>query len=65
MAILLIPLQISFRRLYMMLVFVQTCRLRRFKDDLDNQCININECFAVADYDKGIIALEKGKRDSF
>ena len=38
-------------------------RLRRFKNDLDIQCININECFAVADNDKGIIALEKGKRD--
>ena len=40
-------------------------RLRRFKDDLDIQCININECFTVVDIDKGIIALEKGKRDSF
>ena len=40
-------------------------RLCRFKDDLDIQCININECFTVADIDKGIIAIEKGKRDSF
>ena len=38
-------------------------RLRRFKNDLDIQCININECFTVADTDKDI-ALEKVKRNS-